>query len=178
MQTVMMAALAATAALGMGSAVAATLDANFSIDFAGTWITVATWQQSSSPTPITVTNAYAEVPISNWSTDTLVLLQQTSILYGNSSSGNSFSFSNNPYVFVGPQVYKGTDSAPFFPASMTLGSIMLDGDAFTSRLTLGRTSGGSFDTPEPSTWALLLVAFAGACIAGRASSRPWRWSST
>ena len=48
MMKVRIAALTATAALGMASAAAATLDANFSIDFGGTWITAATWQQTAT----------------------------------------------------------------------------------------------------------------------------------
>ena len=49
-----------------------------------------------------------------------------------------------------------------------------EGSSFSTDLATGGTAGS---TPEPSTWMMMLMGFAGLCIAGYRNSGSWRFST-
>jgi hypothetical protein len=49
-----------------------------------------------------------------------------------------------------------------------------EGSSFSTDLAVGGTAG---PTPEPSTWMMLLMGFAGLCFAGYRNSGNWRFST-
>ena len=131
------------------------------------------WEQDSSPTPIDfLSGFFTDVAISDFSsTGTTVVGPYTKIIWQNAAFGGLFRTPETPvatYIVLGDQAYSGDESAPVFLTGTYPGTNLGTG----ADATVVISSGGPPSTvPEPSTWAMMLVGFAGLAFAGYRASR-------
>jgi hypothetical protein len=146
----------ATAAVVVALSVTPAFAEILKFSFTGASGDFATWTQPSDPTPVEFKDQFStEVQVTN----------------GTSNKGgfSSVEFDSNDIIdggfFIdaaglfgtGPTLYTGPESAPIFRAGDFLVS--------TGSLT------GTAAVPEPSTWAMMLIGFAGLGYASRRASR-------
>jgi hypothetical protein len=133
-----------------------------------TWVEPAepsqneSWDQSSNPTPCCFTNPGSEtdVPVTNGNPSGLSV-----VFFFAAGGGGGFQDNHNLVNAFGDQVYSGPESSPVFaPGSFTLG----DSNTFNVG-TLTFTA-----VPEPSTWTMMLLGFAGIGFAGYRRARARR----
>jgi hypothetical protein len=123
------------------------------------------FEQSSTPTPITFTSGVDTVTsVADWSGS---VGPYTSIAWYNFSNNGMFDTSDGKYVIFGPQVYTGTEGNPVFAPGVFTGQDLTDRETGTLTIT-DIASGG---VPEPAAWALMLVGFATTGVAFRASRK-------
>jgi hypothetical protein len=151
-----LAAIAIAATLATGAAQASTLHFNYSenggIDFS--------FKQSSNPTPISYGPGFAtEAPVSDWTGN---IGPYSSIAWFNSKANGMFDTIDGSYIVFGPQVYSGPESAPVFAPGVFAGADQTNGLSGTLTVT---------SVPEASTWAMMLLGFAGLGFAGYRTSR-------
>jgi PEP-CTERM motif len=174
MKHVLMAALAATALMLTSPASATTLKVEFDVNLGGL-ILIDTWEQDSNPTPNSyVLGESTDVPIwdftSNDSNDDGSFgTTNSDVIYVNGSDGGGFSTGESIEISVGPQVYSGLESSPVFSVGT------YDGHAaefqgftivvlpFLTSLTFSVAPPVTppVPVPEPSTWAMMAIGFAG-----------------
>jgi hypothetical protein len=154
-------ALGATLALSSASAQAETLIVDWTESSVGI---SASWEQSSTPTPISYTSdSITIVPISDFtSTGSQTVGPYTEIDWYSTSFGGLFVTPDSVYAVNGPQAYTGPESAPVFSTGSYTGF-----DNSTVALATVTLSA----VPEPSTWAMMLLGFAGLGFAGYRASR-------
>jgi hypothetical protein len=153
------------AALGCAAAHAETLIVTWTESAAGI---DASWEQSSSPTPITyVSGTFTQVPISDFtSTGATPVGPYTAIDWVNGANDDLFFTPDFAYIISGPpgqQAYSGDESAPVFLTGAYYG---LDGTTGAdATVTIAAV-------PEISTWAMMALGFAALGFAGYRTSRP------
>ena len=131
------------------------------------------WEQDSSPTPLfAISGSFTDVAISDFSsTGTTVVGPYTDIVWNNLNFGGLFNTPDGMYVVQGnpsAQAYSGDESAPTFLTGTYPGMNLNTG----ADATVVISSGGPPSTvPEPSTWAMMLVGFAGLAFTGYRASR-------
>ncbi len=128
----------------------------------------ASWEQSSSPTPITyVSGTYTDVPISDFtSTGATPVGPYTNISWVNGANDGLFFTPDFAYLISGSpgeQAYSGDESAPVFLTGAYYGIDDTTGADATVTIS---------GVPEISTWAMLVFGFAALGLAGYRSSRP------
>ena len=139
-----------------GSARAGTLDV--------TWTEPgesASWQQSTNPTPIAIVGDYTEVPVSDASPSSI-----SGIFYYTPVADGGFEDNKFFIVTSGDQVFSGSLAAPVFSAGQ-----YLQLDLFTGQFGFLTFTAVSGSVPEPSTWAMMLIGFAGLGFVGYRASR-------
>ena len=113
-----------------------------------------------------------DVAISDFSsTGTTVVGPYTDIVWQNLSLGGLFHTPDDMFVVVGnpsAQAYSGDESAPTFLTGTYPGMNIGTGADATVVIS---SSGPPSTVPEPSTWAMMLVGFAGLAFAGYRASR-------
>jgi hypothetical protein len=146
MKEIVCAVAAATAIFASTCAGAAILD----VHYVGFPFDVS-WAQSSTPTPISFVSSGIVVPV----TDFRGAGPYAAIDYF-TSPGGGFETPDFLINVLGPQLFSGTTINPVF----SVGSFSLDAGviAFSA-------------APEPSTWAMMLLGFAGLGLAGYRASR-------
>lgn len=133
--------------------------------------TFASWDQSSTPTPLSVGPGFStDVLVSNYIP--LYTPAVTDVTWYNSIAGGGAAAASgalnvmfDPSVNggIGGQVYFGDESAPTFAVGVYTGFVDVNtGYAATITIT---------SVPEASTWALMLLGFAGLGLAGYRASR-------
>jgi hypothetical protein len=136
----------------------------------------ASWEQSSTPTPLSYqTGQYTDVPISDFkSTGALPIGPYSDILWfneglsaGNVATGGLFSTPDGYFVLFGPQAYTGPESAPVFQT----GSYQGEDDFNNFAAATVTITSLSRSVPEPSTWVMVLMGFAGLAVAFRTRAR-------
>ncbi len=152
-----LAAIVTAAAFATGAAQASTLKFSYSesggIDFS--------FEQSSNPTPIfSFPGALTQVPVSDWTGN---IGPYSSIVWWSATDSGMFETVDGLYSVVGrQQVYSGPESAPAFAPGVFAGTDATNGLSGTLTVTA---------VPEASTWAMMLVGFAGLGFAGTRTSR-------
>jgi hypothetical protein len=135
----------------------------------------ASWEQSATPTPLGYQiGQYTDVPISDFkSTGALTIGPYSDVLWFNGGLslndvpyGGLFSTPDGYFVLVGPQAYTGPESAPVFQTGTYEGEDYFNNFA-AATVTITAVSTG---VPEPSTWVMLLMGFAGLAAAFRAGA--------
>jgi hypothetical protein len=160
----------------IGLAAAAWCTAARAATFTVTWtepslgISVS-WEQSSAPTPIDfISGAFTDIAVSDFtSTGSTTVGPYTDIVWVNSSFGGLFHTPEEPvatYIVIGPQAYSGDESAPTFLMGVYDGTNLGTGAAAIVTI-----SSGASPVPEISTWAMMLLGFAGLAFAGYRASR-------
>lgn len=149
-----LAAIVTAAVFATGAAQASTLLFSYSesggLDFS--------FEQSSNPTPISYTSGMVtEAPVSDWAGN---IGPYSSIAWW--SAMDNGMFIAGPYSVVGPQVYSGSESAPVFAPGIFAGTNHDSGLSGTLTVT---------SVPEASTWAMMLIGFAGLGFAGARTPR-------
>jgi hypothetical protein len=149
------------AALGCAAAHAETLIVNWTESAAGI---SASWEQSSTPTPISFVNgSFTDVPISDFtSTGATLVGPFTDILW---IHGGLFDTPDLAFVYDGPQAYSGEESAPVFLTGTFQGTEVRTGADATVTISA---------VPETSTWAMLLFGFTALGFAGYRGPRRLR----
>jgi len=122
----------------------------------------ASWEQSSTPTPISHSDGYdTQVPVWDFtSTGTTSVGPYTDIFWYSITGGGLFETPDFIYTIFGDaQAYSGPEAAPMFQTGTYLGIDEANGDA-AATVTIS-------EVPEISTWAMmLLLGFAGLGYAG------------
>jgi PEP-CTERM motif len=124
----------------------------------------ASWEQSSTPTPNSYSIGYfTDVPIWDFtSTGTTTVGPYSDIIWYNSGLLGGFNTPDNAYGVVGMQVYSSQESAPMFGTGVYGEFDAYNGAAATVMIA---------DIPEPSTWAMMMLGFAGLAFAGYRRAR-------
>ncbi len=151
-----LAAIVTAAAFATGAAQASTLLFSYSesggIDFS--------FEQSSNPTPIfSFTGALTQVPVSDWTGN---IGPYSSIVWWTAAASGMFETVDGLYSVVGPQVYSGPEGAPVFAPGVFAGTDVTNGLSGSLTVTA---------VPEASTWAMMLIGFAGLGFAGHRTAR-------
>ena len=126
------------------------------------------WEQSSTPTPLdAISGVFTDVAVSDFtSTGNTSVGPYTDIVWVNGGFGGLFHTPDNVYIVFGPRTYSGDESAPTFLTGVYNGTDLGTGvDAIVT------ISGGASPVPEISTWAMMLLGFAGLGFAGYRASR-------
>jgi hypothetical protein len=113
------------------------------------------WVQSSNPTPDYSDPVVTYVPISE-AAGNLIPVEVTDLDYYTNADGGGFSF------ILGPQIFTGPTSAPVF----SVGTFTGLHTPYSSGGVLTLTVLSETAVPEPSTWAMMLLGFAGLGFAG------------
>jgi hypothetical protein len=151
------ASIALGATLSLSSAQAGTLLVQWTESDAGIDVS---WDQSSAPTP----NWYysgveTDVPVWNFtSTGSTSVGPYSDIVWYSASDFGLFDTPDNAYIVEGAQTYTGPESAPVFTPGVYEGHDYATGATATVTISAG--------VPEPSTWAMMLLGFAGLGFAG------------
>lgn len=137
-------------------------------DGATTTIT-ASWDQSSNPTPITMngttqTDVSTDVPVWNYTASYPCQSCVTDVVWYNPDAGMGGGLSTGDYVInvVSDQAYSGGEFNPSFAVGVFPGTDYTTGGSATITIRA---------VPEASTWALMLLGFAGLGLAGYRASR-------
>jgi PEP-CTERM motif len=156
-----LAAAAFVAALSVTPAFAEIL--NFSWEYAPG--EVATWSQSSNPIPIAVDpGQLSRVTVNGGMTTGFMSF---SVVDFDSEAGNGGLIIGNIDVeSTGVQIYTGSEAAPIFSPGQYLVETVGTGDEAFVVVTAATPA-----VPEPSTWAMMLIGFAGLGYAGHRASR-------
>jgi PEP-CTERM motif len=156
--------------LATASASGETLDVTWTYTTDGTTHTEATWEQDSAPTPhFFLSGDGTSVPVSDFVSSAFP--PRSFVSYYNQSgplSGVMFStsFGGGIQLLGSKQIYTGSETAPMFAPGSFSGLIRFDsGGELPSTLTFSRA------VPEPSTWAMMLIGFAGLGFVGYRKSR-------
>jgi hypothetical protein len=151
---VMLTATALAAALYAAPAHAEILDFSY---FNGK-IGLITWTQPSDPTPSSSINGQStEATVSN----SMSRLEGfTEVLFNNSAFGGGLGITISVFDIMdhGPQLYTGSEAEPMFSVG-------------TFNLGEGTLTVTAAPVPEPSTWAMMLLGFAGLGFAGYRTRR-------
>jgi hypothetical protein len=133
-----------------------------------TWVEPAepslneSWDQSSNPTPSFFNpGSETDVPVTNGNPSGLSLV----FFFAFTQFAPSGGFEDSLFLVntTGDQVYSGPESSPVFaPGSFTLFESFSTNNPGTLTFTA---------VPEPSTWAMMLLGFAGLAFAGYRASR-------
>jgi len=118
-----------------------------------------TFEQSSTPTPVSYTTGNSTV------------VQITNSLYSSitwytTGSGGLFQTPDSAFNIYGPQVYSGSEANPVFAPGVFQGVNGLNQQAGT--LTITAAAGG---VPEPATWGMMLVGLGVVGALARSRSR-------
>jgi hypothetical protein len=175
MKRSLIAAIAAAGSFAAASASGETLDVTWTYVSGGTTHVEATWQQDSAPTPFfTLAGEGTSVPISDFVSATLPAHSHLS--YYNESgvlTGLMFSTMFGGGVrLAGPeQIYTGSEGAPIFAPDSFSGQIEFDvGGELPSTLTFSVV-------PELSTWAMMMLGFAGLAFSSYRQAKKSVWMS-
>jgi hypothetical protein len=167
------AAIAAAGLLAAGAARGETLDVTWTYTAAGGAVhTEATWLQDSAPTPFFhLAGDGTSVPVSDFVSTTFPPRSDVAYyLQSGPSSGMMFStsFGGGIVLLGSQQIFTGTVEAPVFAPGSFTGMIEFDsGGEFPSTLTFTVV-------PEPSTWTMMILGFAGLALVAKARRRPMR----
>jgi hypothetical protein len=120
----------------------------------------ASWEQSSTPTPISyASGAFTDVPIFDFtSTGSTPVGPYSDIFWYSNSLGGLFDTPDNFYAVYGAQAYSGDESAPTFLIGVYPGTDQANGDA-AATVTIA-------SVPELSTWAMMFIGFGGLSFLG------------
>jgi hypothetical protein len=114
-----------------------------------------------------ISGVFVDVPISDFmSTGSMSVGPYTDIVWVNASFGGLFNTPDNVYALFGPQTYSGDESAPVFLPGTYVGD-----NVGTGAEAIVTISSGASPVPEISTWAMMLLGFAGLALAGYRASR-------
>jgi hypothetical protein len=123
------------------------------------------WEMSSTPTPIfSVHGVGTDVPIFDFtSTGTTSVGPYSDMGWYSASQGGLFYTPDKLYEVDGAQAYSGPESAPVFLTGVYPGIDVANSDA-SATVTISTI-------PEPSTWTMMLLGFAGLGFAGLRARR-------
>ena len=126
------------------------------------------WEQSSTPTPLGyISGVFTDIAVSDFtSTGTTSVGPYTDIVWVNYSFGGLFNTPDNVYILFGPQTYSGDEFTPEFLTGTYVGA-----DVGTGADAIVTISSGASPVPEISTWAMMVLGFAGFALAGYRASR-------
>jgi hypothetical protein len=152
LKEIVCAVAAATAIFASTCAGAAILEVHYVGDGAD-----VSWEQSSTPTPTFFVSSETEVPVTNF----MGGIPYTDMVYY-TLPGGGFETPDISLNLLGPQLFSGSTENPVF----SVGSFSLQNfdESDAGVITFSAV-------PEPSTWAMMLLGFAGLGLAGYRASR-------
>jgi hypothetical protein len=155
-----LAAAAVVAALSVTPAFAEIL--NFSWEYAPG--EVATWSQPSNPTPIVNgPDVFTAIGVNNGTSNQGTF---AFVVYDSLDADGGLAIAGLEITATGVQIYTGSEAAPIFSPGRYLVETVGTGDEAFVVVTAATPA-----VPEPSTWAMMLIGFAGLAYAGHRASR-------
>jgi PEP-CTERM motif len=164
MKQSLIAVIAVTGCFAAASASGETLDVTWTFTQGGTTHVEATWQQDSAPTPhFSLSGDGTSIPVFNFVSTAFP--PRSDVAYYIPSGPNSgvmfsTSFGGGLQLLGSEQIFTGSVTAPIFASGAFTGMIKGSGPLeFPSTLTFSAV-------PEPSTWGMMMIGFAGLAFVG------------
>ena len=124
---------------------------------------VATWSQPSDPTPLLFDSDFTRVAVSGGTTTSQGPFPRIDFFSSDENGGLELALMNDTIESEGAQIFTGTVDAPIFSPGRY--EIQTEGSEDFSFVVVTAA------VPEASTWAMMLIGFAGLGYAGYRSSR-------